>query len=134
MDIRNSLLSRAMLDNALFSGLTGLVLIVGAAGLDSWLGISAWLLVGLGIGLLVYAADLVWWSRSERWLVTGGRMAVLADTGWAVAAAALIAFTAVLTTQGELALAAVSLIVAAFGAAQWQGLRRLGAVEATTTV
>ena len=96
-----SLLSKAMRENAIFSGLAGLVLIVGASRLDGWLGVDAWLLAAIGLGRVVYAADLMWWSRSPRWLVTGGRMAVVADLGWVVTAAGLIAFTAVLTTRGE---------------------------------
>jgi hypothetical protein len=130
MDIRNSLLSRAMVDNALFSGGTGLVLVIGARWLDGWLGLNAWLLASVGVGLLVYAADLAWLSRSDRWLIPGGRLAVVADIGWVIAAAALIAFTAVLTTRGELALALVSVVVAGFAAAQWIGLRRLSAAGA----
>ncbi len=122
-----SLLSKAMTENAIFSGLAGFVLIVGASGLDGWLGVDAWLLAAIGLGLVVYAADLMWWSRSPRWLVTGGRMAVVADLGWVVAAAALIGFTAVLTTQGEAALALVSVVIAALAAAQWLGLRKLAA-------
>ncbi len=122
-----SLLSKAMTENAIFSGLAGLVLVVGASGLDGWLGVDARLLAAIGLGLVVYAADLMWWSRSPRWLVTGGRMAVVADLGWVVAAAALIAFTAVLTTQGEAALALVSVVIAALAAAQWLGLRKLAA-------
>ncbi len=122
-----SLLSKAMKENAIFSGLAGLVLVVGASGLDGWLGVDARLLAAIGLGLVVYAADLMWWSRSARWLVTGGRMAVVADLGWVVAAAALIAFTAVLTTQGEAALALVSVVIAALAAVQWMGLRKLAA-------
>jgi hypothetical protein len=122
-----SLLSKAMTENAIFSGLAGLVLVVGASGLDGWLGVDARLLAAIGLGLVVYAADLMWWSRSPRWLVTGGRMAVVADLGWVVAAAALIAFTAVLTTQGEAALALVSVVIAALAAVQWMGLRKLAA-------
>lgn len=126
-DNKTSLLSKAMTKNAIFSGLAGLVLIVGASGLDGWLGVDAWLLAAIGLGLVVYAADLMWWSRSSRWLVTGGRMAVVADIGWVVAATALIAFTAVLTSQGEAALALVSVVIAALAAAQWLGLRKLAA-------
>ncbi len=133
-----SLLSKAMTENAIFSGLAGLVLVVGASGLDGWLvvgasgldgwlGVDARLLAAIGLGLVVYAADLMGWSRSPRWLVTGGRMAVVADLGWVVAAAALIAFTAVLTTQGEAALALVSVVIAALAAVQWMGLRKLAA-------
>jgi len=44
-----------------------------------------------------------------------------------VAAAGLIAFTAVLTTRGEAALALVSVVIAALAAAQWLGLRKLAA-------
>jgi hypothetical protein len=126
------LLSKAMIDNALFSGVTGLVLVIGARWLDGWLGLDAWLLVG--VGLLVYAADLAWLSRSERWLIPGGRLAVIADIGWVIAAAALIVFTAVLTNQGELALGLVSAVVAGFATTQWIGLRRLTAIEAPHTV
>lgn len=130
MDMRNHLLSRAMVENALFSGATGLVLVIGARWLSGWLVLNAWLLAALGVGLLLYAADLVWLSRSERFLLAGGRLAVVADIGWVIAAAALITFTAVLTTPGELALALVSLVVAGFAAAQWIGLRRLSAAGA----
>ncbi len=124
---KTSLLSKAMTKNAIFSRLAGLVLIVGASGLDGWLGVDAWLLAAIGLGLVVYAADLMWWSRSSQWLVTGGRMAVVADIGWVVAATALIAFTAVLTSQGEAALALVSVVIAALAGAQWLGLRKLAA-------
>jgi hypothetical protein len=130
MDIRNSLLSRALVENALFSGATGLGLVIGARWLDGWLGLNAWLLAAVGVGLLVYAADLAWLSRSEPWLIPGGRLAVVADIGWIIAAVALIAFTAVLTTPGELALALVSLVVAGFATAQWIGLRRLSTDQA----
>ena len=124
-----------MSENGLFSGTAGLVLIVGAAlGLGDWLGINRWLLAALGAGLVAYAADLIWLARSPRWIVAGGRAAVAADIAWVVAAAAVIAFTAVLTRQGEVALAVVSLIVAGFAAAQWLGLRRLGATQAQPMV
>ena len=125
-DTRDTMLSKAMLENALFSGASGLILIIGAAlGLDDWLGINAWLLVGLGVGLVIYAIDLSFFARSPRWLIPGGRMAVAADVAWVIAAVALIAFTAALSDAGEVALAAVSLIVAGFAVAQWIGLRRI---------
>lgn len=125
-DTRKTMLSRTMTENALFSGASGLILIIGAMlGLADWVGVNAWLLAALGVGLVVYAADLLFFARSPRWLISGGRMAVAADIAWVIVAAALIAFTAVLTQQGELALAGVSLVVAGFAAAQWIGLRRL---------
>jgi hypothetical protein len=125
-----TLLSKAMQENALFSATAGIVLIAGAPWLDTWLGVNGWLLVAAGVALIVFAADLVWWSRSARLLNSGGRMAVISDIAWVVGAASLIAFTAVLTRQGEIALALVSTVVAGFAAAQWIGLKRLNRIEA----
>lgn len=125
-DTRSTLLGRAMTENGLFSGVAGIVFIVGAAfGLGAWLGINDWLLAALGTALVVFAADLLWLARSSRFIVAGGRAAVVADVAWVVAAGALIAFSAVLTRQGEVTLAIVSLVVAGFAAAQWIGLSRL---------
>lgn len=119
------LLKTAMMDNAFVSGISGLVLVVGATGLDTWLGVNQWVLVGVGVGLLGFAADLVWWSRSDRLLKVGGRIAVAADAAWVIGAVLLIAFTGVLTRSGDMALAAVSVVVAGFALAQWLGVRRL---------
>ncbi len=129
-DTRPTLLGRAMTENGLFSGTAGIVMVIGAAfGLGGWLGINAWILAALGAGLVVYAADLVWLARSPRFIVAGGRAAVLADVAWVIAAGALIAFSALLTRQGEVALAIVSIVVAGFAAAQWMGLRRLRSAQ-----
>ena len=125
---RNTLLAKALTENAAFSAIAGAVMIAGAVlGLDAWLGVDAWLLFVLGVGLVIYAVDLLWVARSPKWLVPGGRAAVIADITWVVVAAALIGFTAVLTRQGEVALAIVSVVVAGFAAAQLVGLRKLDA-------
>lgn len=134
-DPRRTLLGRAMTENGLFSGTAGIVMVIGAAfGLGGWLGINAWLLAALGAGLVVFAADLLWLARSPRLIVAGGRAAVLGDVAWVIAAGALIAFSAVLTRQGEFALSIVSIAVAGFAAAQWLGLRRLRSAEDHTAV
>jgi hypothetical protein len=119
------LLKTAMKGNALVSAVTAAILMAGASGLDSWSGVNPWVLAGVGLGLLTYAVDLVWWARSSRWLRLGGRIAVVADIGWVVGAVLLIALTEVLTGPGETVLAILSAVVAAFAAAQWMGLERL---------
>ena len=110
------------------SGVSGLVLVIGAAGLDSWLGANAWVLAGVGAGLLVYAVGLVSWARSPKWLRRGGLLAVAGDTAWVIAAVVLIAFTDVLTAAGEIALAAVTTMVLGFVMAQTVGLAKLAKV------
>ncbi len=119
------MLATVMLENAAFSAVSGAVLVAGATGLDSWLGVHAGVLVAVGAGLMVYAVQLFVWYRSPRGLRRGGRMAVAADVAWVLGAVALIAFTDTLTAAGELALAAVSVVVAGFAAAQSAGLSRL---------
>lgn len=114
-----------MTGNAVFSALTGLVVAFGSGRLDDWLGVDARLLVLLGVGLVVYALDLVWSTRSPDRLAIGGRVAVAADAGWVVGAVALVAATDVLTPSGETDLVVVTLVVAGLAVAQWIGLRRL---------
>lgn len=114
----------AMTENAVFSAASGVVLAAGAAALDTWFGVPAWLLVLVGLGLVGYAADLVWFTRSPHRLALGGRVAVAADAAWVFGAAVLLlGFPETLTTQGNVALAVVTVVVAAFAVAQWRGLR-----------
>ena len=119
-------LSKVLMGNAAMSAVTGLVLVAGAAGLDIWMGVNRWLLVGVGAGLVAYGITLVIWARSPKWLRSGGRSAVAGDVTWVILAIALIAFTDELTVAGEVALASVTAVVAYFSAAQTVGLIKLG--------
>ncbi len=122
---QRTLLGRAMIENALFSGLAGITLALGASGFDSWLGVNAWVLVAVAIGLMMFAVDLVTWARSSRWLRRGGTIAVTGDALWVIGAVALIAFTDVLTSAGEIALSVVTALVAVFAVVQTVGLVRV---------
>ena len=122
---QRTLLGRVILDNALVTAPLGVILLVGAPGLDSWLGVSAWVLAALGVGLVGYAFDLVLWARSAKWLRRGGKLAVAGD-GLALAGAiGLIAFTNILTDEGEMALGVVASVVALFVVLQAIGVARL---------
>ncbi|MEN8237692.1 MAG: hypothetical protein ABFR53_00685 [Actinomycetota bacterium] len=122
---RRTLLGRALSANALFSGTSGLVLLVGASGLDGWLGVDARVLAGIGAGLMLYAIVLSIWARSQTWLRRGGVFAIAGDSLWVAGAVALIALTSVLTTAGEVALGVVTIAVAAFAVIQVIGVVRL---------
>jgi uncharacterized membrane protein len=122
---QRTLLGRVLLDNAVISGLTGLILMVGAGRLDGWLGANAWILAGIGVGLVFYALDLVAWARSPKWLRRGGLLAVTGDTLWVIGSVALITFTSVLTPAGEVALGVVTAVVAVFVVLQAIGLTKL---------
>ena len=125
----SNLLSRALHANALYSTLTGATMAIGAAALDDWSGVPAWLLVAIGIGLIGFAASLVFGARRSNLIVDTGRTAVAGDIGWIVGAIVIIAATSWLTTAGEVTLAIISVPVAVFAAAQWQGLSNLTASD-----
>ena len=122
-----SLLRSILRENAVFSILSGAVLTAGSPGLDSWLGVHAIVLLIAGVGLIGYGAS-VWFGASRAaTVVETGKVAVAGDVGWILAAVVLIAATSVLTRNGELALAIVSVPVALFAIGQVIGLRRLAA-------
>ncbi len=123
----SSLLPIAMSINVLFSATTGVVMLAGGWVLEDLLGVHASVLAGLGAALAVFAAGLVWLLANPQHLKVGARLVVAADIGWVVAASViLLGFPAVLAPAGQVALAMVSVVVAALATAQTIGLRRLG--------
>ena len=70
------LLTKALRANAGYSALSGAAIAVGAAALDDWSGVPAWLLVLLGVGLIGFAVSLVVGAGREQLLVDTGRSAV----------------------------------------------------------
>lgn len=118
--------------NGVFSGLSGLVLVVSSTPLAGVLGVTRWVLVGIGVGLLLFAASL-WRSASRPQLSPAeGRIAVWADVSW-VAGTVLVAITGVLTPTGVWLVAAVAVVVLAFAVWQQLGLRRLSDPGGSTT-
>lgn len=119
------LLRSVLRENALFSATSGAILAAGAPKLDTWLGLNAWILVALGVGLVAYAVALWKGTNDNATLRLTGRTAVAGDAGWIVGAFAIIAGTSWLTDNGEIVLAIVSLPVALFLVGQAVGLRRM---------
>lgn len=125
------LLRSALRANAAFSTLSGLGLLLAPAAVGGVLGIDApWVLRGMGLGLVVFAIDLVWFSgagRTARTVRTIGRAAVAGDAAWVLGTIALAVIApALLSTTGWMLAAGVSLAVTAFAVAQAIGLQRLG--------
>jgi uncharacterized protein YndB with AHSA1/START domain len=119
----------------LFSGTSGLILLLGAFALDTWLGVHPWLLMGTGGGLLMFAAGLLWLLTQPRYLRGGAWAVAAADAGWVAAAAGLLAaYPSLLTSAGQLALGAVTVVVAMFAVAQVIGIRRLGSTSITGAI
>lgn len=124
---RTSLLRGALIGNAIFSGASGLVLIVAANPVSRFLGLeSGWIPAIIGVGLLGWVYQLVQTVRQEPvepkqvWTVIAG------DIAWVVGSwAILLAGWPDLTTDGKWTAAIVAEIVALFAVLQYVGLRRL---------
>lgn len=119
------LLADTLSVNALTSGVTGAVLILGAPWLDTTLGAPWVVLVGIGLGLLLFADGILLALGRPAQLRVAARAVVVADLAWVLAAVGVIAAD-VLTPLGDVLLGGVSVMVAGFAVAQAVGLRRAG--------
>ena len=123
---RSSLLRRALLGNATFSGLSGLILALDAAPIAHFLGLeNPTILLITGIVLMLYVPFLVWLAnktpipRLLAWLV------IELDFLWVIGSAVLVFSTLVpLTVSGKWAIAILADVVAVFAILQYIGLRR----------
>lgn len=118
-----NLLTSTLTVNASLSATTGIALVVAAAPLSDWLGIPTWVGLLLGIGLILFAVQVLRVARSQR------RSQVIqvigADITWVVGAATVIlVFPGSMSTVGLWALGGVTAAVALFAVLQTVGLRR----------
>ncbi len=124
------LLRTALLVNALYSGLIGAALVAASPFIGPWAGLDGWVLLAVGVGLVGYAAVLAIARQQAQLLPIVGRLAVGADLVWVAGAAALILIGDVLTGQGSLALALLTVGVGTLAVVQALGLRQLAGMTA----
>ena len=112
--------------NAAFSAVTGAIALVSADRVAHALGIdNVWVVQAIGLGLLVYAIDLVVVaSLPRRSLAPLGRLASGADAAWVLGTVALIA-TGAVTGGGAALLVLLSVPVLALAIGQWRAASRL---------
>ncbi len=116
-------LKKVLLTNAAFSTLSGLVLLVDAGMLsDLFGGAHPWIFRGIGIGLLLFAADLT--VTSLRGRISRGKALYfsLGDFGW-VASSAVLLTVAPLPAVAFAVVTGVALVVLGFGLAQVRCIR-----------
>lgn len=124
-------LKDGMMVNAILTGITGLGLAIFSELAAQYLmpGIPAWLILGLGIALLLFATDvgiIAQWKTQSRSLVG---FVFAADLLWVIGVPAVLMFLpSAFTLLGMIAALAVTVLVACFALIEWQGLKRLQAV------
>ena len=123
---KQKLLRRALQGNALFSVISGALVLAINRTLVEFLGLpSSASLTPLGIGLLVYAGWLLWNARREKIRIVDAWMAVALDMVWVVGSYALL-FAVRFSSSGKWVVALVAEAVLVFAVLQWLGLRRVG--------
>ena len=126
------LLRRAMQADAAVSGASGLLLTLLPGPLSVLIGLErpAYLLA-VGVGLIGYAAWLLFCARRPEVNIWAGRVVIFLNFLWVAASAVLL-----LTEPGlfnGLGQWLVALVVADFAFVQYIGLRRAGRMHATAT-
>jgi hypothetical protein len=125
----DQLLRRVLQANMVFSGLSGLLLAVGAGPLSGWLGIpAAWILVVIGVGLLGFAWQLFQTARQSPLDLRQANAIFWLDVAWVIGSALLL-FTGWVsfTTAGWWAVLLVADAVALFAILEYVGIRRVRA-------
>jgi hypothetical protein len=131
MDSEDTLLRRALLANAVFSGLSALSIAAAAGPVGRLLGsVSPVTLYIIAGALALFAFDLLQQARSEE--LSRGRAlgAAISDLVWVVGSGILLLIgPEALSETGLLLVAAVALIVLVFAALQLIGLRTRRSLE-----
>ena len=124
-------LRRAILADAIFSGVAAVALTFGAGLLAPWLNLPEALLRETGLFLIAYAA-LVGWLGTRQTMPRALVLIVVAgNAAWTLASIALL-FSGWVNPNllGEIAVAAQAIAVGAFAELQYIGLRRSGGAVA----
>lgn len=118
-------LRRALLGNALFSAISGSLILIAQPLVLSWLGLTGADIRPIGAFLLLFAAYLAWMSRQRRLprvLVAG---VIAGDWTWVLGSVALVVLKpALFSTMGLLLILDVAAVVLAFALWQSRGLKK----------
>jgi len=113
-------LKKVLLFNAGFSALSGLALILGATALSGLFGEAhPWIFRGIGIGLLLFAGDILATCRSPQVSRAKALYFSYGDFGWVVGSIALL-LAAPLSAVAAAIVVGVAVIVLVFGVAQFR--------------
>lgn len=119
-----SFLRRSLQIDGVTSGLCGLLLVADAASISALIGLTRVDLARAVALLIVFAAALLW-SGARATVSRGGAVAaVVLNAAWVAGSAALI-LAGPLTGLGNLAVAAVAVVVLLFAVLEAVGLARL---------
>ncbi|QWG15041.1 hypothetical protein KMZ29_10470 [Bradyrhizobium sediminis] len=120
-------LRRAILADAIFSGISAVLLALGAGMLAPWLSLPEALLRETGLFLIAYAALVGWLGTRQTMPKALLAIVVAGNAAWTLASIALL-FSGWVNPNllGEIMVAAQAIAVGAFAELQYIGLRKSG--------
>ncbi|MFZ2160547.1 MAG: hypothetical protein WAV72_31120 [Bradyrhizobium sp.] len=124
-------LRRAILADAIFSGISAVLLTLGAGMLAPWLSLPEALLRETGLFLIAYAALVGWLGTRQAMPKALVVIVVAGNAAWTLASIALL-FSGWVNPNllGEIMVAAQAIAVGAFAELQYVGLRKSGGAVA----
>jgi hypothetical protein len=128
MQIRgtSTFLRWALLADAVISGATGLLMLVAASILETWLGVPTSLMRSAGVVLLPFAGLVVYLSRRNQISRSGVWTVIALNVAWVVGSVLLLVTRSIQpTTLGIAFIGAQALAVAFFAEVQYVGLRKV---------
>jgi hypothetical protein len=121
----SSFLRRAIQADAIFSGVSALLLTFGAGALAPWLNLPEALLRETGLFLIAYAALVGWLGTRHAMPKALVAIVIAGNAAWTLASIALLFSDAVTPNMlGEAAVAMQAIVVGALAELQYIGLRR----------
>jgi len=122
---RTCMLRKALMGNALFSTVSGLIILFAQKWVLGILGLANSIsLAILGVALIVFAATLVINARKQKIKSSDAWTPVLLDLAWVAGSGALILFVP-FSAEGKWVVAGVAEVVFLFAVLQFVGLRRI---------
>ena len=116
-------LRNALRANGIFSGISGLIIVLLHSQVLNWLGISGVNIMAIGIGLILFSTYLFWMSSRreiDKSLVSG---VIGGDWAWVLASAVLLAFKgSMFSILGVFLVTDVAILVMVFAIWQQRGL------------
>ena len=128
----SSFVRRALMADALVSGVTGALLTLGSGIAAPVLGLPSSLLLGVGLFCAGYGGALAWLARTPALSTTAVGAVVAGNLLWVAASVTfMLVGPPTITTLGLTFVGAQAAVVAVLAELQWTGLRRQRLVAAT---
>ena len=128
----SSFVRRALLADALVSGVTGVLLTLGSGIAAPVLGLAPNLLLGVGLFCAGYGGALAWLARTPALSTTAVGSVVAGNLLWVAASLTfMLVGPSTITALGVTFVGAQAAVVAVLAELQWTGLRRRRLVTAT---